>query len=301
MNVPEGVDTVTAEGRDLKMAIGTAAEQLGVQPGQVDYKLDLSHFRSAAGVSMARSTVRIVAWPKPPGSETNGAGEAEAPKRPRRERKPKAVEVDEAPQEAKAEAEAEPAEERRERRPRGRGRRDEERPAKAEGKPESLRGAESGSTEASKFAQDWFEKLLEHMGVEGEVTATGSDDRVHLSVKAERAGRIVGKRGATLGSIRHLLDLALEHRFGKLTIDVDVGDDRPHQEREARGDRDRATATTAATAAGGTGIVATAAIAAATAAAARAASTPRPSSRRSPAGRPRRPSSRARPSRSTSS
>ena len=53
MNVPDGAETVEIEGRDLKMAIQGAAEKLGLHPKQVDYKLDLAHFRSKTGVSVA--------------------------------------------------------------------------------------------------------------------------------------------------------------------------------------------------------------------------------------------------------
>jgi len=74
------------------------------------------------------------------------------------------------------------------------------------------------------------------MDVEGEITGTGSDERIHLSVKANKAGRIIGKRGATLGAIRHLLSIAIKNAYGELTIDVDIDDDRP---RESRSDRDQ--------------------------------------------------------------
>ena len=75
------------------------------------------------------------------------------------------------------------------------------------------------------------------MDVIGTVTGTGNAERVHLSVKADRAGRIIGKRGSTLGAIRHLLDLALAPKHGSLTIDVDVDDDRPADQREPRPER----------------------------------------------------------------
>jgi predicted RNA-binding protein Jag len=72
------------------------------------------------------------------------------------------------------------------------------------------------------------------MDVKGEVVGSGNDERVHLAVTADKAGRVIGKRGSTLGAIRHLLSLALEQNFGDLTIDVDVDDDRPKGERPSR-------------------------------------------------------------------
>ena len=96
-----------------------------------------------------------------------------------------------------------------------------------------MRGPEEGTTEASEFAQAWFSTLLQHMGIEGEVKGTGSDTRIHLFVRAERAGRIIGKRGNTLAAIRHLLGLALAEN-GDLTLDVDVDDPRPAEGRSER-------------------------------------------------------------------
>ncbi len=78
------------------------------------------------------------------------------------------------------------------------------------------------------------------MDVTGKITGTGSDERIHLSVKVDKAGRIIGKRGATLGAIRHLLGIAIHNEYGALTIDVDIDDDRPREarpEREERGGR----------------------------------------------------------------
>ena len=231
MSIPEGVDTITVEGRDLKLAVAGAAEQLGLHPAQVDYKLDMSHFRSPTGASLARSTVKIVAW-----------GSGRAVPDPEEENAAKKARAERSARDESDEHDEQKGEDTRRRRPR-KGR-DGDRPSPREAsKPDTLRGAEEGTTEASDFAQQWFESLLERMDVKGTITGTGSDERVHLLVKADHAGRIVGKRGATLGAIRHLLDLALENKFGKLTIDVDVDDNRPPEKREPRterrSDRDR--------------------------------------------------------------
>jgi predicted RNA-binding protein Jag len=254
MNVPEGAQTISVEGRDLKAAIQSAAEQLGLHPSQVDYKVDLSHFRTPTGVSVARTTVKILAWgtdravsaepvkrappPRPPreGADENGSGHVEE-----RESRPHERRRDD--------REGRDGGGGRGRRDRGRDRgdrgdrdrgdrgdrdRDRDRGPRSEGsKPDLLRGPEAAPTPASEFAQGWFGNLLSLMDVQGTVVGTGSDQRIHLAIHADRAGRIVGKRGATLGAIRHLLGQAIEKRFGQLTIDVDVGDDRPREEREA--------------------------------------------------------------------
>lgn len=222
MQIPEGARTVTAEGRDLVSALNTAAQELGVELARVGHTLDLSHFRSQTGGSVARSTVKIIAWERP-------EGEAPAPAR-------RAEPVEGAERPARAER---PPRERRDRGDRERGDRDRgerprrEKPARRDEAATELRAPEATTTEASDFAQAWFQALLGHMGVEGEVKGTGNDERVHLEVRAERAGRIIGKRGATLGAIRHLLGLAIERRFGALVIDVDVDDRRTGEEKAA--------------------------------------------------------------------
>ncbi len=62
--VPE--NHVTAEGRNLRAALESAAEQLGVPYAQVEHKIDLAHFRSAQGAGIGADTVRIFAWAKNP-------------------------------------------------------------------------------------------------------------------------------------------------------------------------------------------------------------------------------------------
>jgi predicted RNA-binding protein Jag len=94
-----------------------------------------------------------------------------------------------------------------------------------------MRSPAAGQTDASNAAEAWFSGLLQHMGVTGTVVGTGEEGRVHLAVAAERAGRLVGKRGATLGAIRHLLGLVLARAYGELLVDVDIADDRPVSER----------------------------------------------------------------------
>ena len=82
--------------------------------------------------------------------------------------------------------------------------------------------------------------LLGFLELDGQVTGTGSDERVHLDLKIEgRAGRLIGKRGATLRSVRKLLKAALEKHHGQFELDVDVNDDRPrNEERSERCDED---------------------------------------------------------------
>jgi predicted RNA-binding protein Jag len=59
------------------------------------------------------------------------------------------------------------------------------------------------------------------MGIEATVVGGANEERVLLVIRADQPGRVVGKRGSTLSSIRHILRLMLtEH--GDPIIDVDV-------------------------------------------------------------------------------
>lgn len=251
MTIPEGVQTATGEGRDLKNAIAAAASELGIDPRQVAYKLDLSHFRSTTGTSVSRDTVKIIGWKSDKeisdddGVRDDGvvsssaeAGDNSGGERKRRSRDRKRSSRDDRRRRSSRDERRRSSRDERSR-GRGRGSRDDRRrrSSRNESKPDRLKGPEDGTTEASDYAQEWFETLLGFMDVNGSVSGTGNDERVHLSVKADRAGRIIGKRGSTLGAIRHLLGLALDEKYGQLTIDVDIDDDRPKGDREPRSRR----------------------------------------------------------------
>ena len=64
--IPEGAPTVSGEGRDLATAIIAAAAELGVETNHVGHKLDLAHFRNAAGGMTSQQTVKIIAWQQDP-------------------------------------------------------------------------------------------------------------------------------------------------------------------------------------------------------------------------------------------
>jgi predicted RNA-binding protein Jag len=228
MSELESKKKVEAEGKDLVSAIATAAAELGVEPSNVGYKLDLSHFRSDSGGMLAKQTVRIIGWVdegntswsavSAKGHAVSRTDDREAgPRKKRgRERDRKRDSSREGKRESGHQRESapnkkkEPRERRREREP--------------------AQAPLDGSTEASDRAGAWFGTLLERMGIQGTVVATGKDKRVHLDVRAERAGRIIGKRGSTLRAIRHLLKRALAE-YGEVTLDIDVEDTRPREQK----------------------------------------------------------------------
>ena len=222
-SIPEGVDTVTVEGSDLSRAVAAAAEKLEIDTRRVEFKLDLSHFRSSTGTSVAKGTVKIIAWNT---TKSDEELEKAAPKKsaPKKER-----------------ASRDDGEERKPRKPR-RSRKSDDEQADDEGAAPKAEKAEDSSledTEASAFAKAWFTELMTMMDLEGEVKSAGNDERVQLWVSANKAGRLIGKRGSTLGSIRHLLGLAVTKKFGDLVIDVDVEDNRPRRDGDSRDGGDR--------------------------------------------------------------
>jgi len=225
---------VSVEGKDLVTAIAAAAQELGVEPSNVGYKLDLSHFRSESGAMIAKQTVRIIGWveegsnawdvvsAKGSGATVYAEDEDQGPrKRKGRDRDKKR----EGGRGGRKEAppKKEPAHDRLEAKKEPRERRKEQRQPASD--------IPQGTTEASDRAGEWFGTLLERMGIQGRVVATGHDSRVHLDVRAERAGRIIGKRGSTLRAIRHLLKRALVP-YGDITLDIDVEDTRPRDPKQ---------------------------------------------------------------------
>ena len=157
----------------------------------VHYKLDLSHFRSAAGTSKAVRTVKIIGWAgeepradfgQPEVTDDDGGSEREERRgRDRDDRKGRSsttISVNEMTEKAEiATTSVDEMTEKTEMKARPRIRR------------RNYRGF--------GICKAWLTKLMEFMEIDGEVIATGSDERVHLRVNAtERAGRRLG--GAAL-------------------------------------------------------------------------------------------------------
>lgn len=222
--IPQGAATAAGEGADLVSAIEIVAKELEIAPNEVAYKLDLAHFRSNSGASVAKRTVRIIGW--------KGEGTTELPKAS------KSSSDDDSPREERRGSRDGRRGSRKDRRGSKKERRGSER---GERKARSKEPMEGEPTEASEFAVAWFKTLLEFMDVNAKVEGIGNDERVRVSIEADKAGRIIGKRGSTLRSIRHILGLALNNKFGELIIDVDVADDRDGEEpkRERRERRER--------------------------------------------------------------
>ena len=65
-------EVIYTEGETLSAAIILAANQLGGEPNQIEYKFELDHFRTPEGRNKPVETVKISAWLGEP-QDTSGA------------------------------------------------------------------------------------------------------------------------------------------------------------------------------------------------------------------------------------
>ena len=242
MEIPEGADTVTIESSDLYKAISDAAKELGVKDGQVDHKLDLSHFRNTMGGSVPKRTVKIIAW-------NSGRSEDESPRRaPRPKPTNGARQEDRSERRSSRDRDDRPPRGRQDRPPRGRGDRS---PRGSRDDRRGNRGDDhrhqdkpsvedlNAEDEVAIWTVSWVEELLGLMDLQGEVKGAGDEKVVALEIDIkERAGRFIGRRGSTLSSIRHLLHVAIASRFDDRRLEITIPDSR--SERPRSSDHDRA-------------------------------------------------------------
>ena len=100
------------------------------------------------------------------------------------------------------------------------------------------------SPEKKQQAVQTLGKMLEMLGIQGEVADASHDDVVVLNVKTEHPGRLIGRKGVYLQSLELLLNRMVQKRgedFTPIHIDVDGGknDSRDPEARE-RSERIRA-------------------------------------------------------------
>ena len=267
--IPEGAKTAEGEGRDLATAIKAVAESLGIEPTHVGYKLDMSHFRNATGASRAVQTVKIMGWEQEPAADREtiiAANANQSDAAPRREREDRG-DREERPRRDREERPRRDRDDRprggredrgaREERPRRdreeRPRRDREERPRRDRDDRGDRGeraaraatvsvADLETNEASEFAKVWVEALLGHMDLTGNVSAGNDDGTIRIVVAdLDKAGRLIGKRGSTLRSVRRILGIALEKKFDASDVELDIADDKPRaksRDRDERRDRD---------------------------------------------------------------
>ena len=259
--IPEGAKTAEGEGRDLATAIKAVAESLGIEPTHVGYKLDMNHFRNATGASRAVQTVKIMGWEQEPAPDrepiiaANAKQSDAAPRRDRddreerprrdreerprrdREERPRRDRDDRRASDSKGDREERPRRDREER-----PRRDREDRGERAARAATVSVADLETNEASEFAKVWVEALLGHMDLTGNVSAGNDNGTIRIVVAdLDKAGRLIGKRGSTLRSVRRILGIALDKKFDASDVELDIADDKPRvktRDREERRDRD---------------------------------------------------------------
>ena len=71
--------------------------------------------------------------------------------------------------------------------------------------------------------KDTLEQLLRHLGFEATIDEHPMDDGLLLDVKADDAGRLIGRQGQTLGELQYVLNRLLfqqDSSAPKVTVDV---------------------------------------------------------------------------------
>ncbi len=95
------------------------------------------------------------------------------------------------------------------------------------------------SSEGVDAAVAWVTQLLELMGLEGTVTGRAIEEKQGaVNIDSPAARHLVGRRGATLRSIRRLMEAALASEFSDWSIELNVEGGRRREERDDRRDRD---------------------------------------------------------------
>jgi len=238
MEIPEGTTTTTSEAQDVRSAVTAAAESLEIHPSQVDYNLDMDHFRSGTGSSLAKRTVKIIAWNSGRDiDETPAKAPRKSPKKDDRRENSRSRDDRPARDERRSRDDRPARDDRKSRDDKRSGRRNDR--SRREEESFSLDDL-NAEDEAAVWSVNWIKELLKFLDLEGEVQGAGDEERVGLIVEIkENAGRFIGRRGMTLGAIRHLLHQSLSQTFGERVVDVSIPDRRERPERSNSERRDR--------------------------------------------------------------
>ncbi|MEO6349215.1 MAG: RNA-binding cell elongation regulator Jag/EloR [Candidatus Limnocylindrales bacterium] len=103
---------------------------------------------------------------------------------------------------------------------------------------EEIQAAEA-SPDALAAGRDILQELLQHMGLDAEVTVeTGDTSKLDVrgqEHEKESLGALIGRKGERLSALQHLVNLMLSRRLGEWTrVLVDVEDYRGRRERQLR-------------------------------------------------------------------
>jgi spoIIIJ-associated protein len=82
------------------------------------------------------------------------------------------------------------------------------------------------------YLRVFLQKVIDHMGVEGQVETVVTDEALHFNINGQRMGMLIGKRGQTLNALQYLLNVAYHKKFPgeSRRVIVDVEDYREKRE-----------------------------------------------------------------------
>ena len=87
--------------------------------------------------------------------------------------------------------------------------------------------------------QNNFERMITMLGLVADINATTENESIHLCVKTDDPGRLIGRNGQTLNALQHLLNgmlLNKKKRFPKVLIDVIGHQDKRRPRRKTNSD-----------------------------------------------------------------
>ena len=106
--------------------------------------------------------------------------------------------------------------------------------------------AEINNEELASKARKTLGTMLDYLGLNAEMKAEVSENRLALKIKSTEPGRIIGRKGQTLDSLQLLLNRIMfkgEEECPRISIDIDgyaengSKSERPRRERSERGER----------------------------------------------------------------
>lgn len=161
-------EKINIEAQSINEAKNIAAQQLQVEVSQISYEIDRSHFRTDAGKSVGKETIKVFVSIK---SEDEIAEESAKNKN----------------RQAKSKREPREKTDRRSERP----------------KIESEAGVW-----AAKFLSELIEKMGITAEVDYRIKERSRENVINLVVKSSQGGRLVGRRGSSLRKIKYILNMA---------------------------------------------------------------------------------------------
>ena len=161
-------EKINIEAQSINEAKNIAAQQLQVEVSQISYEIDRSHFRTDAGKSVGKETIKVFVSIK---SEDEIA--EESAKNKNRQVKSK----------------REPRE-------------------KTDRRSEGPKIESEAGVWAAKFLSELIEKMGITAEVDYRIKERSRENVINLVVKSSQGGRLVGRRGSSLRKIKYILNMA---------------------------------------------------------------------------------------------